>query len=69
MAGRTHLIKVSDKELKLLQDAQELLKRRGFDSARIPKEDEPEINWQDFALGAVAGIGAYLLYKSLTGKK
>ena len=69
MAGRTRLIKVSEEEYRMLQDAQKLLQHKGLDSAGITEQEEKKINWQDFALGAIAGIGAYLLYKSLTGKK
>jgi|GEM_PF-2707240 len=68
MGGRSKLIKVSEEEYELIQKAQKMLQRKGFESAGISEDEESKLNWEDFALGAIAGIGAYLLYKSLTKK-
>ena len=58
--GRTHLVKLSDEEYQLLQDAKKALVKNGTN--KLPTEVNQKINQDnclaDFALGAIVGVGA-----------
>ena len=71
MPGRGKTIKVSEEEWEQLKRAREMLQKKGFVSTGITDKEEKELglDWGTFALGAIAGLGAYLLLKSLGEKK
>lgn len=69
MPPRSITVKLSEEEYELLQQARAELRKKGIQGAGIEDDKELASQWQDFALGAIVGIGAYLLYKSLTEKK
>jgi hypothetical protein len=48
-----------------------MLQKKGFVSTGITDKEEEELglDWGTFALGAIAGLGAYLLLRSLGEKK
>ena len=69
MPSRKMTVKVSEEEYELIQRARVALRKKGFDDAGISDEEIEEFDWGSLALGAIVGIGAYLLYKSLTKKK
>jgi hypothetical protein len=69
MPPRRMTVKVSEEEYELIQRARTELRRKGLDDAGISDEEVQEFDWGSLALGAIVGIGAYLLYKSLTEKK
>jgi hypothetical protein len=69
MPPRKMTVKVSEEEYELIQRARAELRRKGLDDAGISDKEVEEFDWGSLALGAIAGIGAYLLYKSLTEKK
>ena len=69
MPSRKMTVKVSEEEYELIQRARVALRKKGLDDAGISDEEVEEFDWGSLALGAIVGIGAYLLYKSLTEKK
>jgi len=71
MAGRGRTIKVSKEEWEQLKQTRALLQEKGLQSTGLTDEEEEDLgfDWETFALGAIAGLGAYLLYKSLKGEK
>jgi len=69
MTSRKMTVKVSEEEYELIQRARAELRRKGFDDAHITDKEVEQFDWGSLALGAIVGIGAYLLYKSLTEKK
>lgn len=62
-------VKVSEEEYELIQRARAELRKKGLDDAGISDQEVENFDWGSLALGAIVGIGAYLLYKSLTEKK
>lgn len=68
MPSRKMTVKVSEEEYELLQRARVELRKKGLDDAGISDEEVKEFDWGSLALGAIVGIGAYLLYKSLKEK-
>lgn len=66
---RTLTVKVSDEEYEMVQRARAELRRKGFEDAGISEGEVEKFDWGSLALGAMVGIGAFLLYKSLTEKK
>jgi hypothetical protein len=69
MPPRRMTVKVSEEEYELIQRARTELRRKGLDDAGISDEEVKEFDWGSLALGAIVGIGAYLLWKNLTEKK
>ena len=69
MPPREMTIKVSDEEYELIQKARTELRKKGLDDAGLSDDEVARFDWGSLALGAIVGIGAYLLYKSLTEKK
>ena len=69
MPSRKMTIKVSEVEYGLIQQARAELRKKGLDDAGISDEEVNEYDWGSLALGAIVGIGAYLLWKNLTEKK
>ena len=68
MPSRKMTIKVSEEEYELIQKARAELRRKGLDDAGISDDEVKEFDWGSLALGAIVGIGAYLLWKSLQEK-
>ena len=68
MPSRKMTIKVSEEEYELIQKARAELRRKGLDDAGISDDEVKEYDWGSLALGAIVGIGAYLLWKSLQEK-
>ncbi|MGB2581031.1 MAG: hypothetical protein WBD03_01010 [Thermoplasmata archaeon] len=69
MPSRKMTVKVSEEEYELIQRARAELRRKGLDDAGITEEEVKEFDWGSLAMGAIVGIGAYLLWKSLTEKE
>ena len=69
MSPRKMTVKVSEEEYELIQRARAELRKKGLDDAGISDQEVENFDWGSLALGAIVGIGAYLLYKSLTEKK
>lgn len=67
--GRTHLVKLSDEEYQLLQQAKRTLIQNGTNG--LPSQARERINQEDrladFALGAIVGVGAIVLLAVLLG--
>jgi hypothetical protein len=67
--GRTRIVKLSEEEYQLLQDAKKALIKNGTNG--LPKEVNERINQDnrlaDFALGAIVGVGAVALLALLLG--
>ena len=67
--GRTRLVKLSEEEYQLLQNAKKALIENGTN--RLPAPASQRINEEnrlaDFALGAVVGVGAVVLLAVLLG--
>ena len=68
MHPRTMTVKVSPVEYEMIQKARAELAKKGYDDAGITEEEAKSFNWETLAMGAIVGIGAYLLWKSLTEK-
>ena len=65
---RTLTVKVSDEEYEMVQRARAELRRKGLEDAGISDKEVEKFDWGSMALGAIVGIGAYLLYRSLQEK-
>ena len=65
MPKRTITVKVSEEEFELIQQARDALRKKGLEDAEIGDKEVEEFNWGTLALGAIAGIGAYLLIRKL----
>jgi len=65
--GRTRLVKLSDEEYQLLQDAKKALIKNGTKGLPKParKTIEEDNRLADFALGAIVGVGAVVLLAAL----
>ena len=67
--GRTRLVKLSEEEYQLLQEAKRELARRGTKSLPegVKEKIEQQYSLADFALGAIVGLGALALIVALLG--
>ena len=63
---RTMTVKVSPEEHEMIQKARAELAKKGYGGAGITEEEMKPFNWETLAMGAIVGIGAYLLWKTLT---
>lgn len=68
MPSRKMTVKVSEEEYELIQRARAELRKKGLDDAGITDAEVKEFDWGSLAMGAIVGIGAYLLWKSLQEK-
>jgi hypothetical protein len=62
-------VKVSQEEYELLQQARDALRMKGLDDARISVSEVEQFDWRNLALGAIVGIGAYVLLRELLGEE
>lgn len=65
MPPRTMTVKVSQEEYELIQQARDALRRKGLDDAGIGDDEVKRFDWESLALGAIVGIGAYVLLRDL----
>lgn len=69
MPPRTMTVKVSQGEYELIQQARDALRKKGLDNANIPDDELKQFDWGNLALGAIVGIGAYVLLRELLKEK
>jgi len=62
-------VKVSEQEYELIQQARDELRRKGLNDAGITDQEVKEFDWGSLALGAIVGIGAYVLLRQVLNKK
>ena len=67
--GRTRLVKLSEEEYQILQEAKKALIQNGTKGLPKPvrKKIDEENRLADFALGAIVGVGAVVLLAVLLG--
>ena len=53
----------------MIQRARTELRRRGLDDAGISEGEVEKFDWGSLALGAIVGIGAYVLLRELLKEK
>ena len=62
-------VKLSEQEYELIHQARAELRKQGLDDAGITDQEVKEFDWGSLALGAIVGIGAYVLLRELLNKK
>jgi hypothetical protein len=71
MPSKSDKMVLNKKDYEALSMARQgVIKKQATDAGIRGKPDKKtDLNWGDFALGAIVGIGAYLVFRALTEDK